>query len=89
MGLVPAQLVGSSQTRNGGCVPCIGRQILTTGPPGKSWMDRVFTAALPFLIHNSPLFLQSTNAALLAARRIKTVNVKLISQALHTALDTC
>ena len=69
--------------------PALAGRFFTTGPPGKSWMDPVFTAALPFLIQDSPLFLQSTNAALLAVRRIKIVNVKLISRAVHTALDTC
>ena len=35
MGLVAAQHVGSSRTRAGSRVPCIGRRFLTTAPPGK------------------------------------------------------
>ena len=36
LGLVVRQHVESSQARDRTCVPCIGRQILSTGPPGKS-----------------------------------------------------
>ena len=32
--------VASSWTRDRTCVPCVGRRILSTGPPGKS-LDRV------------------------------------------------
>ena len=35
-GLAAQRLVGSSQTRDRTCVPCIGRQIFTTELPGKS-----------------------------------------------------
>ena len=35
-GLVAPWHVGSSQTRDRTCVPCIGRQILNTVPLGKS-----------------------------------------------------
>ena len=34
--LVIPQHMGSSWTRDGTCVPCIGKQFLTTGPPGRS-----------------------------------------------------
>ena len=34
-GLVAPRHVGSSWTRDRACVPCIVKQILTTGPPGK------------------------------------------------------
>ena len=38
MGLVAPRHVGSSQTRDGICVPCIGREFLITGDPVKSWL---------------------------------------------------
>ena len=35
-GLVALRPVESSQTRDQACVPCFGRRVLNTGPPGKS-----------------------------------------------------
>ena len=37
----------SSLTRDWTCVPCIGRQILTSGPPGKSQSPPVFDSPPP------------------------------------------
>ena len=50
MGLVTLRHMGSSQTRDRTHVPCIGRPILTIGPPGKPSAILMHTVLTPFRI---------------------------------------
>ena len=50
MGLVTLRHMGSSQTRDRTHVPCIGRPILTIGPPGKPSAILMHTVLTPFHI---------------------------------------
>ena len=54
MGLVALRPMGSSQTRHRTSVSCLGRQILTTGPPGKA--DCLLSWTLVALNSLGPLY---------------------------------
>ena len=55
-GLVAPRHVGSSQTRARTRVPCAGRQILSTAPPGKSPLASLVRGACPsFILGHWPL----------------------------------
>ena len=57
-GLVVPRHMGSSQTRDQTCVPCIGRRILTTGRPGKSPKETVYKLEPPSIVTHVAKYLQ-------------------------------